>query len=395
LTASLILKAGREKSLLRRHPWLFANAVQRVEGEPQSGDTVALRAADGKFLAWAAYSPGSQIRARAWSFDPAERIDDVFFERRLQDAMQARVQLAEKRQGLRLVHGESDGLPGLVVDRYRDVAVLQATSAGAAKWKATIAKLLLSLASVRAVFERSDSEVMALEGIAPAVGWLHGTGDTRFELAEGAVRFLVDIASGHKTGFYLDQSENRRFVGELARGRDMLNCFCYTGGFSLHALAHDAKSVLSIDSSEEALDLARQALCANPSLPAQRAHWLKADVFQHLRLLRDQGQSFDLIVLDPPKFAPTPALAPRAARGYKDINLLAFKLLRPGGLLASFSCSGGIPRELFQKIVASAALDAQRDAQILHRFEAAADHPVGVHFPEGEYLKGLLCRIAT
>jgi 23S rRNA (cytosine1962-C5)-methyltransferase len=395
LTASLILKAGREKSLLRRHPWLFSNAVQRVEGEPESGGTVALRAADGKFLAWAAYSPDSQIRARAWSFDPSERIDEAFFARRLQDAMRARVPLAAKRQGLRLVHGESDGLPGLVVDRYRDVAVLQATSAGAAKWKQTVADLLLSLASVRAVFERSDSEVMALEGIDPVTGWLRGTGDTRLELAEYGLRFLVDIASGHKTGFYLDQSENRLFVGELARGRDMLNCFCYTGGFSLHALAQDAKSVLSIDSSAEALNLARQALGVNSSLPAQRAQWLEADVFQQLRALRDQGQSFDLIVLDPPKFAPTPALAQRAARGYKDINLLAFKLLRPGGLLATFSCSGGIPRELFQKIVASAALDAQRDAHILHRFEAAADHPVGLHFPEGEYLKGLLCRIAT
>ena len=207
------------------------------------------------------------------------------------------------------------------------------------------------------------------------------------------MRLIVDIARGHKTGFYLDQRDNRDAVGRLAAGRSVLNMFCYTGGFTLHALRHGAAEVMSVDSSADALALAQPGVERN-GLPAGSAHWIEADAFNHLRSLRNQGRQFDLIVLDPPKFAPTPASAERAARGYKDINLLAFKLLRPGGLLATFSCSGGISRELFQKIVAGAAADAAVDAQILHRFEPAPDHPVALQFPEGDYLKGLLCRRA-
>jgi 23S rRNA (cytosine1962-C5)-methyltransferase len=390
MSPKLILKPGREKSLLRRHPWIFSGAVERIEGKPQSGDTVAVVTGDGRPLAVAAYSPASQIVARVWSFDPRRRIDAEFFYRRIAEA--AAVRVAQPADGaVRLINAESDGLPGIIVDRYAQMAVVQATSAGAAAWKQAIADALISQAKIEAVYERSDTDVMELEGLKPATGWLRGNGATRIEIVEAGLRFLVDIERGHKTGFYLDQRENRQFVGKLAAGRDVLNCFCYTGGFSLHALANQAKSTLSIDTSGEALQLAKEIADRNGF--ADHSEWLEADVFKQLRALRDAGRSFDLIVLDPPKFAPTPATAERAARGYKDINLLAFKLLRPGGLLATFSCSGGIARDLFQKIVAGAAVDAQLDALILHRFGAAPDHPVSVHFPEGDYLKGLLCRI--
>ena len=388
----LILKTGREKSLARRHPWIFAGAVQRLDGSAQPGETVAVTGGDGRFLAWAAYSPASRIVARVWSFDEAQEIDAGFFHQRIRTAVAARAGLFGPDTALRLVNAESDGLPGLIVDRYAGTAVLQATSAGAARWKNAVADALLAEAQVNAVYERSDSDVMALESLTPETGWLRGGGQTRIEIVESGLRFIVDIAAGHKTGFYLDQRGNRDFIGRLAAGREVLNCFCYTGGFSIHALAHGAGSVLSIDSSGDALALATRHLSLN-ALPQDGAQWLEADVFKELRALRDRGRSFDLIVLDPPKFAPTPATAERAARGYKDINLLAFKLLRPGGLLATFSCSGGVSRELFQKIVAGAAVDAAVDARIVHHFEAAPDHPVSVHFPEGEYLKGLLCRV--
>ena len=387
----LILNPGREKSLLRRHPLIFSGALARCEGRPESGETVAIHAADGRFLAWAAYSPASQIIARTWSFDPQEQIGADFFRARVRHAVSSRAALVAKEAAQRLINGESDGVPGLIVDRYNDVAVLQANSAGAARWRDAIADALVEDGGVRAVYERSDSDVLALEGLEPRTGWLRGTGDTRLEVVENGLRFIVDIARGHKTGFYIDQRENRILIGRLANGREMLNAFCYTGGFTIHALAHGATRVVSVDTSADALSTGRESASLN-DLPAQRAEWVEADVFEFLRRLRDQGRQVDVIVLDPPKFAPTPASAERAARGYKDINLLAFKLLRPGGLLATFSCSGGISRELFQKIVASAAADAAVDANILRRFEAGPDHPVSLHFPQGDYLKGLLCQ---
>jgi 23S rRNA (cytosine1962-C5)-methyltransferase len=392
----LILKAGREKSLLRRHPWVFSGAVARMDGNPESGDTVAVRGADGKFLAWAAYSPVSQIRARVWNWDEKERVDGDFLRARLHKALGARQQLtvATASDAMRLVHGESDGLPGVIADRYGDVVVLQLLSAGAERWRAELADGVRELAGCACVYERSDADVRELEGLSAKFGALHGAlpaGGVR--IREHGLAYGVDVAAGHKTGFYLDQRDNRKRVGELAAGREVLNCFCYTGGFTLNALAGGAASVLSVDSSADALAQAKDNLARN-DLDAARAQWQEADVFKYLRTLRDQGRDFDLIVLDPPKFAPTAAFAEKAARGYKDINLLALKLLRPGGLLASFSCSGGISAELFQKILAGAALDAGADASIVGHFAAAADHPVLLSFPEGDYLKGLLLRRA-
>jgi len=294
---------------------------------------------------------------------------------------------------LRLVHGESDGLPGLIVDRYADTLVLQASSAGAARWREAAADLLLELTGCARVYERSDAEVMRLEGIPARSGPLRGDAPpAQMQVRENGLSLGVDIAGGHKTGFYLDQRDNRALVRTLAAGRKVLDCFCYSGGFTVNALAGGAEHVTSVDASAEALALARDNVGRN-ALDAQRAQWVEGDAFQYLRKLRDQGRSFGLIVLDPPKFAPTAAHAERAARGYKDINLLAFKLLAPGGLLATFSCSGGVSRDLFQKIVAGAASDARVDAQILRWMSATPDHPVALAFPEGEYLKGMLCRV--
>jgi 23S rRNA (cytosine1962-C5)-methyltransferase len=387
--ASLILKPGREKSLLRRHPWVFSGGAERLEGEVAAGDTVAIRSHAGRFLAWAAHSPQSQIRARVWSFDEAEPIDAAFFRARMAAAVTRRTALASVTDAVRLVHGEADGLPGVVCDRYAGVAVLQLSSAGAERWRDAIVEAVTTASGCEAAYERSDMEVRALEGLPARTGVLRGAPADLVTITEHGIRYLVDIVHGQKTGFFLDQRANRDRIRALAAGRDMLNAFCYTGGFSLSAAAGGASSVLSIDSSAAALALGQENLALN-GLDAVRADWLEADVFTALRELRNASRAFDLIVLDPPKFAPTAAHADRAARAYKDINLLALKLLRPGGLLATFSCSGGVSPELFQKIVAGAASDAGTDAVIRERFHADADHPVVLSFPEGEYLKGLL-----
>lgn len=389
----LILKPGREKSLKRRHPWIFSGAVARVEGDPASGDTVEVRSSAGEFLAVAAYSPHSQIRARVWEW--RERaIDGDFFRERVAQAVSLRIALLESggTDAVRLVHGESDALPGAVADRYGDTVVVQLMSAGAEHWREDIADALQSLPGVARVWERSDAEVRELEGLPARSGLLSGTPlPERLSIQEHGLGFLVEVKRGHKTGFYLDQRDNRLRLRELAAERDVLDCFCYSGGFAVNALAGGARSVTAVDSSSDALGLAR----ANSELNRlPMAQWLEADVFQALRNFRDQRRDFDLIVLDPPKFAPTAAHAGKAARAYKDINLLAFKLLRPGGTLMTFSCSGGVPADLFQKIIAGAALDAQIEAQIVARLGPGADHPVALNFPEGDYLKGLLCRVA-
>ena len=389
---ALILKPGREKSLLRRHPWVFSGAIDRVAGRPATGDTVAIRAASGAFLAWAAHSPQSQIRARVWSWNEGASIDEGFVGERVADAIARRKALANATDALRLVHGEADELPGVVCDRYGDVAVFQFSSAGGDRWREAIVDAVLAETGCRTAYERSDLDVRQLEGLPPRSGVLRGElAGAGVEIVEHGLRYGVDVARGQKTGFYLDQRANRDRVRALAAGGDVLNCFCYTGGFTLNALAGGARSVLSVDSAGAALALARENARRN-GFTGARAEWLEADVFAALRGLRDAGRRFDLIVLDPPKFAPTAAHAPKAARAYKDINLLALKLARPGGLLVTFSCSGGVSPELFQKIVAGAAADAGAVTQLLERLQADADHPVLLSFPEGEYLKGLVLR---
>jgi 23S rRNA (cytosine1962-C5)-methyltransferase len=391
---SVILKPGRDKSALRRHPWIFASAVAGLQGAPREGETVLVQDARGQALGLGAYSPASHIQVRMWSFDPGETIGADFFRQRLAGALAARQTLIppDLTDALRLVHAESDGLPGLVVDRYADTLVAQFLTSGAEYWKETLADLLMELTGARSLYERSDADVRTLEGLPERVGRLRGVEPPeRVVIREGSLRFEVDVRGGQKTGFYLDQRPNRLRLAALAKDREVLDCFCYTGGFSLAALAGGAACVQSVDSSSEALAAARRNLALN-GLPAGKAAFQEGDVFQVLRALRDRGQTFDLIVLDPPKFAPTAAQVERAARGYKDINLLALKLLRPGGLLATFSCSGGVSEDLFQKILAGAALDAGVEAQVLERLGPGPDHPVALNFPEGAYLKGLVIR---
>ena len=390
---SITLHLGREKSLARRHPWVFSGAIGRVDGDPELGETVDVLDAKGNFLAKAAYSPYSNIRARAWSW-LVEDVDADFLRKRLDTAIRRRGDLeSQPYNSQRLVHAESDGIPGLIVDRYGDdLLVMQVLTAGAEYWRDTLADLLVELTGVPNIYERSDVDVRSLEGLKPRVGALRGTLPETIILEEYGVKFKVDIVNGHKTGFYLDQCESRHLVGQLAKDRDVLNCFSYTGGFSIHAAAGGAKSVLSIDSSGDALKLGAENAVLNGQASSMH-EWLEADVFKQLRTFRDSRKDFDMIILDPPKFAPTISQVKKATRGYKDINLLAFKLLRPGGILVTFSCSGGVDASLFQKIVAGAALDANVDAQIVQKLGQGTDHPIALNFPEGEYLKGLVCQI--
>ncbi len=391
---SLLLKPTRERSVLLHHPWVFSGSIAQMQGTPEPGETIAIRAPQGKFLGWAAYSPVSKIAARVWSWDENDTIDADFFRRRLHAALDLRYNLISgETNAMRLVHAESDGLPGLVVDRYADLLVVQFLSAGAERWREVLLELLVAETGITQVYERSDVEVRKLEGLPERDGPLYGSAPFGpVVIEENGLEFLVDPTHGQKTGFYLDQRRNRARLGQLCTGREVLNCFSYTGAFSVYALAGGARSVLSVDTSAEALAVGRENVARNEA-DAGKAEWLEGDVFQVLRAFRDQERRYDLIVLDPPKFAPTAAQAERAARGYKDINLLAFKLLRPGGLLFTFSCSGGISADLFQKIVSGAALDAEVDAVIVEHMTQGVDHPVALNFPEGAYLKGLICYV--
>jgi 23S rRNA (cytosine1962-C5)-methyltransferase len=383
------LREGKERSLLRHHPWVFQGSIERGKADP--GETVRVESSEGKFLCWGAFSPSSMIRVRAWTFDEAERVDHAFFKRRIARALALRARLPINSDGVRLVHGEADGLPGLIVDRYGDVLSAQFLSAGMERWREALADILLAATGCTRLYERSDSGVRALEGLEPRAGWLRGDGPTDLVIREHGWRLNLDVAEGHKTGFYLDQRDNRAQFAQWVRHfglQRVLNCYCYTGGFSAAALAGGAQQVVSVDSSAPALDKARANVALN-GFDAARHEALDADVNAFLRQQLQAGTTFDAIVLDPPKFAPTASHAERAARAYKDINRLALKLLAPGGLLLTFSCSGGVGAELFHKIVAGAAADAGVDGAILQRLEGAPDHPTTLVFPEGEYLKGL------
>jgi 23S rRNA (cytosine1962-C5)-methyltransferase len=389
---SIHLKPGREKSLQRRHPWVFAGAIDSVKGDPGDGETVEVFDAHGQFLALGAFSPASQIRVRVWSWQRSDVIGPDFFRDRIRRALDVRSLLAIDCQtdAYRLVHAESDGLPGLIVDRYGDSLVAQILSSGAERWRETLADLLLELTGAERVYERSDAEVRRLENLPERSCPVRGSAPPeRIEISENELKFYVDVVQGHKTGHYLDQRNNRKRVRQLVSGRSVLDCFTYTGGFLVNAVAGGARAVTAVDVSADALSLAHQNLELN-DLPLDTVELVEGDVFQVLRNYRDRRLKFDAVILDPPKFAPTAAHVEQAARGYKDINLLAFKLLNPGGLLFTFSCSGGIDAELFQKIVAGAAMDAGVETRVLERLFQGSDHPVALNFPEGAYLKGLV-----
>lgn len=387
------LKTGREKSLRRRHPWVFSGAIERVEGNPQPGATVDVVAASGDFLARAAYSPSSQIRARVWTF-AKEAVDAAFLRRRLARAVESRRKLGMLDEGAacRLVFSESDGLPGLIVDRYGDYLACQFLSAGADAWRETLVPLLEELCAPRGVFERSEGGARHKEGLESRRGVLAGVEPPAdLEVIVGGARFVVDIANGQKTGAYLDQQRNRKRVAGHARDAEVLDAFSYTGGFAIACLRAGARSATLVDSSSEALALAARETAANGV--GERCTFVAADVFDELRRLKREGRQFDVVVLDPPKFVHSADQVMAGSRGYKDINMLGLQLVRPGGTLATFSCSGHVDAALFQKIVAGAAVDAGRSAQILERLSQPGDHPVATEFPEADYLKGLVLRV--
>ncbi|HCD1613332.1 TPA: 23S rRNA (cytosine(1962)-C(5))-methyltransferase RlmI [Serratia marcescens] len=391
----LHLAKGREKSLLRRHPWVFSGAVQRVEGKALSGETIDILDSQGKWLARGAYSPESQIRARVWTFQQDEDINIDFFIRRLQQAQSWRDWVAQRDglDGYRLIAGESDGLPGITIDRFQNFLVLQLLSAGAEYQRPALISALQHCYPECSIYDRSDVAVRKKEGLPLAQGPV--LGDLPPELlpiTEHGMKLLVDIQQGHKTGFYLDQRDSRLAARNYSAGRRVLNCFSYTGAFAVSALMGGCAQVISVDTSQAALDIAKQNVELN-KLDLNKAEFVRDDVFQLLRNYRAQGEKFDLIIMDPPKFVENKNQLASACRGYKDINMLALQLLNPGGILLSFSCSGLMPTDLFQKILADAAVDAGRDVQFIEQFRQAADHPVIATYPEGLYLKGFACRV--
>ena len=393
----LFLKPGREKSVRQKHPWIFSGAVHKVTGDPEPGETVEVYDSRGTWLARAGYSPHSQIAARVWTWDPGQAVDADFFRRLLLQAEELRNPLKDSTDGYRLVHAENDGLPGVIVDRYGGFLVVQFLSAAADHWKSTLTMLLSRLEGVQGVYERSDADVREKEHLPACAGLLSGAEPPeKITIREGGWQFLVDIREGHKTGFYLDQRDNRRILHDLVssylHNGNVLNVFSYTGAFAVAAYSAGAINVLNVDSSQAVLGTIREQFSVNGLTDVPEA--LQAgNAFEILRAFRDEKRLFDAVILDPPKFATSQKDLYKAARAYKDINWLATRITRPGGLLLTFSCSGLVSEDLFQKIVFSATLDAGRDAQIIKRLGQPMDHPVRLTFPEGQYLKGLACRI--
>lgn len=395
----ITLKAGRDKSAIRRHPWIFSGAIDTVSGDPEFGESVEVYAYNGDFLGIAAYSPTSQIRARFWSFFEKTEIDELFFEERLETAIQLResrgFSISNPLSAFRLIYAENDGIPGCIIDKYGEYYSVEILAAGPEKHREIIYKVLAKKTGCKGIFERCDSDVRKKEGMEKRTGVVYGiVPETPIPMEENGIRFLIDIRNGHKTGYYLDQRDARKRIGELSSGKKVLNCFCYTGGFGLFALKGNASHVYQVDVSKSALKIAKELLIEN-KLPTAKATHTEADVFQYLRKCRDKGETFDLIILDPPKFVEAKDHLQKGARGYKDINLLAMKLLSPNGMLATFSCSGLMDMSLFQKIIADAASDAKKDMQIIERFGQPADHPISLAFPEGQYLKGLLVQLKS
>lgn len=397
ISGRIYLKKKREKPVLNRHPWIFSGAVHHIEGQPRPGELVIIHAADGQALAIAYYNPHSQICARILTWEVDQPMDQSFWLSLMQRAISSRHDLINPREttAYRLVHGEADGLPGLIVDKYGDYVVMQCLTLGIDQRKEMLAELLAQLLQPRGVIERSDSSMRDKEGLPEQRGLLWGVGPTTaVTVLENDFTFQVDLLEGHKTGFYLDQRDNRALLGQsrFVAGHDVLNVFAYTGGFAVYAAAGGANQIINIDTSFSALELAEQNVHqATGERPQDE--YLAGDAFQILRDFRDDGREFDVVILDPPKFAHSQRDIPKATRGYKDINWLALRMIRPGGLLATFSCSGSIDVTLFQKVVFGAAVDANRQVQILYHLWQAADHPISLTFPESAYLKGFLCRV--
>ena len=390
---TIFLKKSADSFIKRKHPWIFSGAVEKVEGNPSNGETVQILTSNNTFVGFGSYSPSSQIRVRILSFNPDEKIDSDFFRSKILASSDARKKIIDTLQtnAYRIINAESDGLPGLIVDQYSEFLVCQFLSSGSEFNKNIIVEILNEKFKPKGIFERSDVEVRIKENLQPEKGLLKGIiPDDLVEVKENGLRFLVDIKNGHKTGFYLDQRDNRKLVSEFSKGKSVLNCFSYTGGFSVYALAAGAEKITQVEASASAIEISNQNFELN-NHSSSSVENINGDVFEVLRKFRDERKTFDLIILDPPKFAESASQISKASRGYKDINLLAIKLLNPGGILFTFSCSGHISQELFQKIIAGAALDSGREVKIIKQLTQSADHPVPLNFPEGLYLKGLVC----
>ncbi len=394
MSPRITLQPGREKSLLRRHPWIFSRGIEKTEGRLRMGDTVDVYSNGGDWLARGAWSPESQIQVRVWTFDQNEIIDNGFFQRKIANAQASREDLIARNglTGYRLIAAESDGLPGITIDKYANVLVCQLLSAGAEKHRSKIVWALNKQFPDCAIYERSDVPVRKKEGLEPLTQVLHGEVPDEVVIEENSVKIIVNVKQGHKTGFYLDQRDNRAIAAKYAQNKQVLNCFCYTGAFGSYALANGASKVTNLDVSDLALATAKRNVEIN-QLDTSKAEFLNLDVFQALRDFKQQGKAFDQIILDPPKFVESKSTLNRGCRGYKDINMLAMQIIQPGGILCTFSCSGLMSFDLFQKVVADAALDAGREVQIIERLGQAADHPVATQYPEGFYLKGLVCKV--
>ena len=395
MTITVHLHAGKEKSLRRLHPWVFSGAIARVKGTPQAGETVSVHSAEGDWLGYAAWSPQSQIRARIWSFNQGETINAAFFAKRIAAAKALRESLTISSNAYRLVAAEADELPGVTIDKYDNWLVCQLLSTGADYWREAIVAALRELFPECNIYERSDVDVRQKEGLAPLTQVLYSQDgsappDTLW-IKENGLQLGVDIKNGHKTGYYLDQRDSRLAIQKYVQGKRVLNAFSYTGGFGLYAAAAGAAEVVNLDVSAPALAQATVNHQHN-NLSAEQLINRQEDVFEALRNFHQTGQRFDVIVLDPPKFVDSKANLTRACRGYKDINRLACMILKPGGTLFTFSCSGLLSGDLFQKVVADAALDAKRPLHIIDRLFQGADHPVRTNFPESLYLKGLVLR---
>ncbi len=389
------LKKGRDKSFNRKHPWIFSGAVDSVKDVNQNGETVKIISGDGKILGFGSYSEHSQISIRVLTFNPDEIINKSFFQQRIENAAQFRNLIIDNKltNAYRIINAESDFLPGLIVDKYDDFLVCQFLSTGAEFWKKDIVEILINIFNPTGIFERSDAVVREKEGLQQSKGVLYGKEPPELlEIFENGNKFLVDIKNGHKTGFYLDQRENRNLLEKYSAGNEILNCFSFTGGFSVYAIKAGASYVTNVDSSDEALLLADKNLFLN-GIDSSKYENVNEDVFKYLRKLRDSNKQFDVIVLDPPKFAESVSQVEKASRGYKDINLLALKLLKKNGTLFTFSCSGHISQELFNKIIADAAADSGREVHILKYLTQSPDHTMLTSFPEGLYLKGVVCKV--
>uniref|UniRef100_A0A832DH69 23S rRNA (Cytosine(1962)-C(5))-methyltransferase RlmI n=1 Tax=Ignavibacterium album TaxID=591197 RepID=A0A832DH69_9BACT len=392
---AVILKKGKERLIHSKHPWIFSGAIEKIENVKQNGETVVVKSFDGKELALGAISLHSQIAVRIWSFDVNQKIDEDFFSKRIHSAIELRNKIIEYNQTnvYRVINSESDLIPGLITDVYGDFAVCQFLSSGAEFWKDKIIEILKQKLKVQNIYERSDTDSRSKEKLEERIGVLSGNEPPDLvEVIENNLKFLVDIKSGHKTGFYIDQRDNRKILSDFAKTKSVLNCFSYTGGFSIYAHSSMAKSITNIDSSSTALNILSKNFSVN-NYSSDKVENIEGDVFQVLRKFRDERRTFDLVILDPPKFAESTSQINKAARGYKDINLLAMKILNPGGFLFTFSCSGHISQELFRKIVDDAAIDSGRSVKFIKQLTQSADHPVLSSFPEGLYLKGLVCEV--